>query len=1072
MISKFIFLNSNYKELFQIISLAENLYHIDGSSSISKVRLFGEKLTKLIAAFEEVDLEDRTQIQSIQFLENLNIFPEAIASIFHTVRKSGNNAAHDGRSSKQEALLILKKAYILATWFFETYENDYIEDKQYLPIEPADSKEISELNQKVEQLHIQLMDYQSKIEELNKSDEVIKNRRTKSQESASKIDYDEHETRIQLIDPQLRAAGWECDTENLNYKTKKTLPEKGRNIAIAEWSCGTKYADYALFIGTTLYGLVEAKKFGTDISTDLGQSKVYSEQIKPLAETLLLGTWDKYSVPFLFSTNGRKYLEQLKTKSGIWFLDIRKGTNRSYPLKGWYSPESLKKLHESDVDAANKKLEESPYDYLTSKTGLNLRQYQVDAIKAVEDKIISTPDDRRALLVMATGTGKTRTINGLIYRLIKANRFKRILFLTDRTLLAKQAKDSISENIIEIQQSFGGIYKYEYLNTKIPDSDTRLHFATVQSMVKRLFFTEGDPLTVDTYDCIIVDEAHRGYQLDKELNEEDFGFKNEEDYVAQYRKVIDYFDAFRIGMTATPALHTTEIFGLSVFDYSYRQAVIDGYLVDHEPPFNIETKLNTEGINWKKGEKPTIYDAETGEIIDLAELEDELNFDVDQFNKKVLNDNFNRVVVEELVKHIDPDGKEKTLIFAARDSHADTIVQMLKEEFEKIGVDVHHSAIEKITGSVYNNQQLTRNFKNESYPTVVVTVDLLTTGIDVPSICNIVFMRRVKSRILFEQMIGRATRLCDDINKESFKIFDAVRIYEALEDYSQMKTVVNPSTTFLQLVKEIDKIDNEERLVKQKDQIVAKLNRKIRKLTAEQQEQFAFMAGKKSSAEFLDHLKKSSGDELRNLVKETPALWDFLDKKVYRPEAQYVSTHEDSVMEVKRGYGNAAKPEDYIEGFRKFIQENQNKIAAIKIICNKPEELDRKSLKELKLILDEKGYNVTTLNTAWKATKNIDIAADIIAYIRTLSLDKDLITPEERVKKAIGKIKLKADWNKVQMKWIERFEKQLLAETVLTITDLNLKPFLEEGGFKKIDKIFNHELENLINELNHELYAA
>ncbi len=107
---------------------------------------------------------------------------------------------------------------------------------------------------------------------------------------------------------------------------------------------------------------------------------------------------------------------------------------------------------------------------------------------------------------------------------------------------------------------------------------------------------------MDTYDCIIVDEAHRGYQLDKEMNEDDFGIRNEDDYVAQYRKVLDYFDAFKIGMTATPALHTTEIFGESVYNYSYRRAVIDGNLVDHEPPFNIKTYLNTEGITWEKGE--------------------------------------------------------------------------------------------------------------------------------------------------------------------------------------------------------------------------------------------------------------------------------------------------------------------------------------------------------------------------------------------------------------------------------------------------------------------------------------
>ncbi|MCT3630352.1 type I restriction-modification system endonuclease [Elizabethkingia anophelis] len=1073
MASKFSFLQPEYDELFQFATVAEKLYFVDASSSISKTRLVCEKLIALIGAFEEISLEGMVQFEKINHLSKLNILPDTVGSLFHMVRTSGNVASHHGYSTKEEALKILESAHKLLVWFYETYENDYIEDKSYFPTKPEETNaEVVELNRTIDGLTLQLQKYEAKIKDFNSNEDKVSSRRKLAEQRAEKISWSERETRVQLIDAQLRDAGWECDTENLNWKTKKTFPEKGRNLAIAEWQCGNLYADYALFVGTELYGVVEAKKFATDISTNLHQSKKYAENIKEVEDVTLMGEWDHYKVPFLFSTNGRKYLEQLKTKSGIWFLDIRKPNNRATVLKGWYSPESLKELYEKDIDKANKKLEESSTDYLTSATGLNLRHFQIEAIKAVEDKIISHPGEKSALIVMATGTGKTRTINGLIYRLIKADRFKRILFLTDRTLLAKQAKDSINENKIEVQQSFGGIYKFEYLKTKIPDSETRLHFATVQSMVKRLFYSDEPPLTVDTYDCIIIDEAHRGYQLDKELDEEDISFKDEEDYVAQYRKVIDYFDAFRIGMTATPALHTTQIFGESVYDYSYRQAVIDGYLVDHEPPHIIKTILNTDGIRWEKGEKPQLYDPETGEIIDLAELEDELNFEVEQFNKKVLNDNFNRAVIQELVQHLDPDGNEKTLIFAARDSHADTIVQMLKEEFEEIGVDVHHKAIEKITGSVYNVEQLVQEYKNERYPNIAVTVDLLTTGIDVTPICNLVFMRRVKSRILFEQMIGRATRLCPEIGKESFKIFDAVRIYEALEPYTQMKAVANPSTTFQQLVAEMEYIDNPERLEKQRDQIIAKLNRKIRKLTKDQQEQFVFLSGDKSVSEFLEQLKKSSGDDLRNLINEKPNLWEYLDVKVYQPQTQYISNHVDMVQEVSRGYGKAEKPEDYIEGFKKFISENRNEIAAISIICSKPEELDRKSLKELKLLLDEKGYNELSLNTAWKATKNVDIAADIIAYIRTLALDAELTTPNERVKKAMMKLRARNNWNKIQQKWIDRFEKQLLAETVLTTKDFDLKPFIDEGGFKRLDKIFNHELESLIAEMNHELYSA
>lgn len=1069
--SSFNFLKEMYPVIFNHARIAENLYYVDASSSIAKSRLFCEKLIALIAELEDEDIIEKTQLEAIQYLNTQNILPDIISSIFHTVRKLGNNAAHIGESSRQEALFALKKIFTLSKWFFETYEDISLEGQVYTLSPEKSVSDIDLLTRRLNELTEQIQDYQSKIESLHRSEVNIASRRIKSLESAGRIDWSEQETRLELIDEQLRLAGWECDTMNINYKTHKSLPQKGRNTAIAEWPCGSKYADYALFIGLELYGLVEAKKYKSDISTDLRQSKVYSEKITLSADHKLLGQWEDYKVPFLFSTNGRKYLEQIKTKSGIWFQDIRTETNRPYALRGWFSPEGLKELYERDAVSANHKLINSPADYLTSPQGLNLREYQLEAIKAVEAKLIEQPYDRRALLVMATGTGKTRTINGLIYRLIKSDRFKRILFLTDRRLLASQARDSIIENKIEDQQSFKGIYKLEDMEVSNPDKETRLHFATVQSMVKRLFYAEY-PLTVDTYDCIIVDEAHRGYQLDKEMNEDDLDIRNEEDYVAQYRKVLDYFDAFKIGMTATPALHTTEIFGDSVFDYSYRQAVIDGNLADHEPPYTISTRLNSEGIKWEKGEKPQVYDPETGEITELEALEDELKFDVEHFNKKVLTDDFNRKVTRYLVNHLDPNGKEKTIIFAAGDSHADTIKAMLSEEFEKIGISVHHKAIEKITGKVYDNAQLTRDFKNERYPNIVITVDLLTTGIDVPSICNIVFMRRVRSRILYEQMLGRATRLCPEIGKESFKIYDAVRLYEALRDYTQMQTVSNPVYSFEELAGETRRIEDSQRLSRQIEQIVAKLQRKSGMLNETQQEHIKLHTDGKSIADLIRDLKKTDSTEIKSTVEKLGSLWNYLDTKVYRKRHQFYSSHEDFIKEVTRGYGNAQKPEDYIEGFRKFILENTNTIAAINVICNKPQELDRKSLKELKLLLDEQGFNEIALNTAWKSAKNTDVAADIIAYIRTLSMGVDLVTPQERVKNAVTKIKSRREWNVHQLKWIDRFEKQLLAETILTKKDLDLKPFLDEGGFAKINKIFNNELESLITELNNDLYSA
>lgn len=269
-------------------------------------------------------------------------------------------------------------------------------------------------------------------------------------------------------------------------------------------------------------------------------------------------------------------------------------------------------------------------------------------------------------------------------------------------------------------------------------------------MVKRILYSdnEQEKIPVDAYDCIIIDEAHRGYLMDKEIDEEDFSFKDQRDYISKYRMVVDYFDAYAIGLTATPALHTKEIFGSPIYTYSYREAVVDGFLADHDPPFIIKTKLGEEGIKWEKGEKLKGYDKETNTIIELSELEDELEIDIAGFNKLVITENFNRTVIKELVKHLDPEGEEKTLIFAATDEHADRVVQFLKEEFVTMGVDIPDDAIQKITGKSYDPEEQVKRYKNEKYPNVAVTVDLLTTGIDVPPICNLVFLRRVKSILM------------------------------------------------------------------------------------------------------------------------------------------------------------------------------------------------------------------------------------------------------------------------------------------------------------------------------------
>lgn len=1074
--SNFNFLENEFPILFNIGQSAEFNLHQDPVTCLFKLRLFCERLTDKL--FEEHALEfpaDNSFHNKLKTLEYEKVLPLNIKDLIFAIKAKGNIAVHQNKGTKEDAEKVLLSAFKISKWFYETYsaENKDISSAKFQIPENLDTRHA---------LHILENDYKELEAKFNKllterettglPAEKQKDIRQRSEKAARKIEMSEAETR-ELIDAQLRKAGWEADTNTLNYKKNKTLPKKGKNMAIAEWPAGSLWADYALFINQDLYGIVEAKKYAQDISTNLGQSKIYAEKLEEKSTAKLLGQWGNYKTPFLFSTNGRPYLEQIKTKSGIWFLDVRKEHNTSRALQGWYSPEGLKKLYARDIEEANEKMKQSPLDFLKDPGRLGLREYQIKAIQAVEHKIISQPDDRRALIAMATGTGKTRTIIGLCYHLIKTNRFNRILFLVDRTLLGTQALNSFKDNKVVDLNTFADIYKINGLKEMVPDVETRLHFATVQSMVKRLFYNESDDKlpSVDQYDCIIIDEAHRGYLLDRQMDEDELSFKDQRDYVSKYRMVLDYFDAYAIGLTATPALHTKDIFGSAVYTYSYREAVIDGFLIDHDPPYIIKTKLSEEGIRWQRGEKPKAYDKESNSIIELEELEDELEIDVAGFNKLVVTESFNRTVVKELVNELDPNGEEKTIIFAATDEHADLVVQLLKEEFQKIGIDMPDDAIQKITGNSYNPQEQVNRYKNEKYPTIAVTVDLLTTGIDVPAICNIVFLRKVKSRILYEQMLGRATRRCDEIGKETFKIYDAVRLYETLQDYTQMKpVVVNPSATFQQLVGEFKEIDTNERAKKQLEQVIAKLQRKKHQMNDYHEEQFRYKAGGKDSDELIAELKEQPLQQNLQKVMKLSELWKFLDELKPSPAVQYVSDHQDEHVGTDRGYGKGLKPEDYLESFQKFIKENQNEITALRIICTNPKELNRQSLKELYLALDLKGYNTNSLKTAWKEAKNQEIAADIISFIRTMALGSTLESQEERVKRAVNKVREMRKWNKVQLNWLDRFEKQLIAETVLNVEDLNQEPFKGAGGYKKLDKVFENQLKDIIDKINDNLY--
>ena len=722
-----------------------------------------------------------------------------------------------------------------------------------------------------------------------------------------------------------------------------------------------------------------------------------------------------------------------------------------------------------------RKLAVTGYELLQDSNGLGLRYYQVEAVKAVEKAIAEHKNT--VLLAMATGTGKTRTVLGMIYRFLSAKRFKRILYLVDRTALGDQTMDTFKEVKLEDLKTLNQLYDIKDLGEKEFEKDTRVHIATVQSLVKRILYNESDvSIGVSDYDCIIVDEAHRGYILDKEMGEDEVLYRNQDDFRSKYRAVIDYFDAVKIALTATPALHTTEIFGKPVYSYDYRTAVVDGYLVDHDAPHIIKTKLSEEGIIFEAGSTAPIYDPVTNMVTNSEELEDDLKFEVEDFNRKVVTEGFNKAVLTEIARDIDPNEKGKTLIFAVDDAHADMVTRILKNYYSEQGIS--EEAVMKITGSIENGnpvkiKEAIRRFKNETFPNIVVTVDLLTTGIDVEEIVNLVFLRRIRSRILFEQMLGRATRLCPEIGKTHFEIYDAVGVYQALDPVSTMKpVVVNQTATFDGLIDGMDYLESDRAKRNQLDIIIAKILRNKNKMTDEFREQFKSLSNDESPESFADALRNMTIDKAVQTVKKSRAAFAYV-RGAHQERKKFISNAQDEVTSHERGYGNATRPEDYLKEFHTFIDNNINEIAALNIVATRPKELTRQSLRELKLILDRNNFSETKLQTAWKQMTNEDIAADIISFIRQKSIGDALVTKEERIHAAIVKTKAAhPELSRVQLNWLERIEAYLLKEVVLNKESFEAPQFKIKGGYTAIDKAFGNKLDAVIDEINSYMYIV
>jgi len=421
------------------------------------------------------------------------------------------------------------------------------------------------------------------------------------------------------------------------------------------------------------------------------------------------------------------------------------------------------------------------------------------------------------------------------------------------------------------------------------------------------------------------------------------------------------------------------------------------------------------------------------------------------------------------------------------------VKRLLNKVFlEAYGSQWNQAAIEKITGQSDKVKELIKRYKNERWPNIAITVDLLTTGIDVPKIAHLVFLRRVRSRILFEQMIGRATRRCDDIGKTVFRIYDPVDIYANLEDVNTMKPLVkDPGVSIEDLITEM----NDPRSA-QAPGIAAGTTHTHDVLAAISQKTLRILRRAVHKAandpvlrDKLDELERLWGVPPVRMHKHLLGLGPEGAKGFLRTFRQFpdqledirlqmgsdryplVSHEPDQFLSRSQAAGNNDRPDDYLQSFAEFVKVSVNESVAMSVVVNRPRDLTRAQLREIQLLLVDKGYSETSLRVAWRNKTNHEIAAGIVAFIRQAALGEELIPYPDRVARAMTKIRGLRAWTPMQLKWLDRIARQLVDELVIDTGHLN-EVFATDGGLKGLDRHLGHQLDTVLETLAQTLWAA
>lgn len=912
------------------------------------------------------------------------------------------------------------------------------------------------------------------------------------------------------IDRQLTACGW------LIQDKKRINLHAGVGVAIREYNTEDgKEADYILFVEGKPCGVIEAKRKedGHKLTAHENQTEGYANaKLKHLKNDPL---------PYVYISTGEV----------TRFTDFNDPKPRARVIFNFHKPETLREWLKNPK-SLRKRLHDLP---ALSKEGL--RDCQINAINNLD---VSFKDyKKRALIQMATGSGKTFTAITFIYRLLKYADAKRILFLVDTKNLGEQAEQEFMAFIPnDNNQKFTELYNVHRLKSNHVPTNSHVCISTIQRLYSVLKGTDLDEkaeeenpnerkyqpkevppieydakLPIEFFDFIVIDECHRSiYNL--------------------WKQVIEYFDAFEVGLTATPDKRTVGYFEQNlVSEYSHEMAVADGVNVSYEV-FIIDTKVTQQGATLWKGE--LIEHRERLSRKKRLELQDEDEaYSNKQLDKDVVNPNQIRTIIRTFKENLpgifkerfDKDGNfevPKTLIFAKTDSHANDIIDIVREEFAE-----ENKFCKKITYNSEDPKSILAQFRNDYYPRIAVTVDMIATGTDVKPLECLLFMRDVKSRNYFEQMKGRGTRtiLLDDLKKvtptaiytkDHFVIIDAIGVTKSLKTDSR-PLEKKPGIALKDLLQAIAVGAREEELF---TTLAGRLARLDKQITEKEKKQFAEKANGKSVSQVVKELlnafnpdtledirakvetentgsspveKEEKYNELVTALQNNAAkvftgeLNEYIEGVRKAHEQRVDLTNPDEVIKVGWDKDNKDKAAELVRDFKAWMEENKDELTALQIFYSQPYRRRELTYTMITEVLDKLKADRPLLApmNVWRAYEALEktngsarneLTAIISLIRRVCEVDGTLTAYDNTVdknfqswvfKKQAGTTK----FNEEQMQWLRMIKDYVANSFHIDRDDFDLSPFNAHGGLGKMWKLFGDDAEKIINELNEVLAA-